>query len=80
MVVYKNIELMVDESFNIDITRQQANALISYIKGRLAEDGGDLERMQFYMREFKRALEKSANARRYGVNIIQGFWGMRNAK
>ena len=75
-----DVEIMHDEDFDIDITRYQANALINYIKGRLAEDAGDLERMQFYMREFKRGIEKSASARKYGMNIVQGFWGMRNAK
>tara|TARA_R100000152_G_C6760849_1_gene184924 strand:- start:14 stop:1117 length:1104 start_codon:yes stop_codon:yes gene_type:complete len=80
ITVYKNIELMVDESFDINITRTQANSLIQYIKGRLAEDAGDLERMQFYMREFKRGIEKASSAFKRGMYIAQGFWGMRNAK
>lgn len=66
-----------DESFELDLTRGQARALIYFLKARLSEDALDIEGVEYFMRQFKRALEKSAGARKFGGNVIQGFWGMR---
>ena len=66
------------ETFELDISRYQANALVYYLKAKLAEDGGDIEMREFFMREFKRQLEKSTSALKRGPYMIQGFKEMRN--
>ena len=78
--VYESVEVLSGasaETFELDISRYQANALVYYVKAKLAEDGGDLEMREFFMREFKRQLEKSTSALKRGPYMVQGFKEMR---
>ena len=78
--VYENVEVLSGasaETFELDISRYQANALVYYVKAKLAEDGGDIEMREFFMREFKRQLEKGTSALKRGPYMIQGFKEMR---
>ena len=78
--VYESVEVLSGESaetFELDISRYQANALVYYVKAKLAEDGGDIEKREFFMREFKRQLEKSTSALKRGPYMVQGFKEMR---
>ena len=43
----------------------------------MAEDAGDLEKREFFLREFKRQLEKGVSALKRGPYIAQGFKEMR---
>ena len=75
--LYYNISALVDESFELDLSRYQANAIVYYLKAKLAEGMGDMELREFFMREFKRQLEKSVSALKRGPYIVQGFKEMR---
>jgi hypothetical protein len=77
VTAYTDVSVLQDETFELDISRYQANALVYYLKAKLAEDGGDIEMREFFMREFKRQLEKSTSALKRGPYIIQGFKEMR---
>ena len=71
------VDVMDDESFDLDLSRYQANAIVYYLKARLAEDVGDIEKREFFMREFKRQLEKSTSALKRGPYIVQGLKELR---
>ena len=43
----------------------------------MAEDIGELELREFFMREFKRQLEKSTSALKRGPYIVQGLKELR---
>ena len=75
--LYYNVDAFVDESFEIDLTRYQANAIVYYLKAKMAEDMGDMEQREFFLREFKRQLEKGISAQKRGPYIVQGFKEMR---
>jgi len=75
--VYKNPEVMIDETFELDLTRYQANAVTLYLKAKMFEDAGDIDKHEYYMRQFKKQLEKGSNARKSGPHIVQGHWSMR---
>ena len=77
LTVYEGVEVLEDESFELDLARYQANAVVYYLKAKLAEDMGNLELREFFMREFKRQLEKSTSALKRGPYIIQGLKEMR---
>lgn len=66
-----------DENTDLPLTRYQANALVYYLKAKAAEDIGDLDQREYFMREFKRQLGKAESALRGGIRIAQGFKGMR---
>ena len=77
ITAYTDISVLQDESFELDISRYQANALVYYLKAKLAEDSGDIEMREFFMREFKRQLEKGVSALKRGPYVVQGFKEMR---
>ena len=68
---------MQDEDFELDITRYQSQAIVYYLKAKLAEDGNEPEQREYYMRLFNKQLEKGSSAKKTGINIVQGYEGMR---
>ena len=72
-----NIDVMDDETFDLDLPRYQTNAIVYYLKAKMAEDQNNLEMREFFMREFKRQLEKGVSALKRGPYIVQGFKEMR---
>ena len=77
VTAYTDISVLVDESSVIDLPRYQTNAITYYLKAKMAEDMGDMEKREFFMREFKRQLEKSTSALKRGPYMVQGFKEMR---
>ena len=75
--VYEGVEVLQDETFELDISRYQANAVVYYLKAKMAEDMKDMEAREFFLREFKRQLEKGNSAFKRGPYIVQGFKEMR---
>ena len=75
--LYQDISVLVDESSEIDLPRYQTNAITYYLKAKMAEDMGDMEKREFFMREFKRQLEKGVSALKRGPYMVQGFKEMR---
>ena len=78
--VYENVEVMSGasvETFELDISRYQANAVVYYLKAKMAEDSGDMDKREFFLREFKRQLEKGNSALKRGPYVVQGFKEMR---
>ena len=59
-----------DESSVIDLPSYLCKGLVYYIKARLAEDGGNIEGKEYFMREFKKILEKHENSKTRGIRII----------
>ena len=77
VTLYYDVAPFIDESFDINVTRYQSNAIVYYVKAKLAEDMMDMEAREFFMREFKRQLEKGASALKRGPYIVQGLKEMR---
>ena len=75
--LYQDVSVLEDETFELDLTRYQANAVVYFVKAKLAEDMGDMDQREFFFREFKRQLEKGNSALNTGIHIIQGYGGMR---
>jgi len=66
-----NIDLMEDESFEIDIPAYLQKALVYYLKSKLSEDHMELEAAEYFMRKFRRIVEKESNSKA-GQRIMQG--------
>ena len=78
--VYEGVEVLSGasaETFELDISRYQANAIVYYLKAKMAEDSLDMEAREFFLREFKRQLEKGVSALKRGPYIVQGLKEMR---
>ena len=72
VTMYYDVSAMEDESYELDLPRYQANAVVYYLKARLAEDMGELQMKEYYMREFKRSIEKFDSSQKTGIHQIQG--------
>ena len=75
--VLTDVNTLNDEGDTIDLPDYQANAVVYYLKAKMAEDAGDFDRQAYFMREFKRQLEKSTSALKRGPYMVQGFKEMR---
>lgn len=71
--VYTDVSYMQDESFELDLAHYQSQALVYYIKARLAEDMMDIEKKEYFMREFNRMVEKYESSKSSGPKRVMGF-------
>jgi hypothetical protein len=76
-MIVRKATVMEDESFDLDISDYQAQAVVYYLKAKLAEDMRDMEGREYFLRLFRKQMEKSSSARKKGPYRVQGFWGMR---
>jgi len=67
--MYKDISVLQDESFELDLPLYLQKALVYYVKAKLAEDAGELKLREYAMREFKKMIEKHENSRISGLRI-----------
>jgi hypothetical protein len=75
--LYYNINQLDSETDELDIPRYLAGAVVYYVKAKYAEDAGELEMREFFMREFRRTSEKYQSGKQMGQRRIQGFPLMR---
>ena len=68
--LYYAIDVLEDESFELNLPVYLQKALVYYIKGKLSEDAGQLDMRQYAMREFKKMIEKHENSKISGLRII----------
>ena len=75
--LYYNVNTLDSETDELDVPRYLANAVVYYVKAKYAEDAGELEMREFFMREFRRLTEKYQTAKQKGARMVQGFNLMR---
>tara|TARA_R100000808_G_scaffold24947_1_gene59757 strand:- start:29361 stop:30122 length:762 start_codon:yes stop_codon:yes gene_type:complete len=73
VTMHYDVSAMIDESFELDVSHQQASAIVYFIKAKMMEDMGEMERREYFLREFRRAVEKAASDRKYGTYRSIGF-------
>ena len=59
-----------DELDDIDLEPYLVKALVYYVKGKFAEDMGNIEVKEYMMREFNKMVEKHNNAKIWGPRKI----------
>tara|TARA_R100000808_G_scaffold22038_1_gene47798 strand:+ start:1163 stop:1642 length:480 start_codon:yes stop_codon:yes gene_type:complete len=69
---------IADESDDLDITSYQAKAIVYYLKAKMAEDSGNIEMREYFMRLFKKQIEKERSGRSRGPYVAMGNSNMRN--
>lgn len=73
ITVREGVEVLEDESFEFDLTEYQAQAVVYYVKAKIAEDRMDAEGREYFMKLFKKQMEKGASSRKRGPYIVRGF-------
>ena len=51
------LEVMEDESFELDIDRYQANSIVFYLKHKMAEEMGEIDLAEYFLNKFKQSVE-----------------------
>ena len=71
--ILTDVNVLNDEDDELDVTRYQANAVTYYVKAKYAEDAGNIEMKEYFMREFRRMVEKHESSKIIGPRILQGY-------
>ena len=69
--VYEGIEVMEDESFELDVDAYISKAIVYYLKAKIAEEKFEIELKEYFMREFYRLLDKYDSRRLDTMRFIQ---------
>ena len=70
ITAYTDINILNDEADEIDLPEYLSKALVYYVKAKISEDQMDLEGKEYYMREFRRILEKHESSKIWGARMI----------
>tara|TARA_R110002020_G_scaffold58052_2_gene159401 strand:- start:7664 stop:8692 length:1029 start_codon:yes stop_codon:yes gene_type:complete len=68
----RKADYMIDESFDLDLTPYQSQAIVYYLKAKISEDMRDAEGRQYFMRLFNKQISKAMSSKKKGIHIIQG--------
>jgi len=75
--VLKNITVIEDETFELDLPDYLSRALIHYVKAQFLEDLGQIELSEYFMTKFRKKVEEYMSTRHAGPKQASGFWHMR---
>jgi len=71
--LYYNVDVLNDEDDELDIPRYLATAVVYYVKAKYAEDTGEMELKEYFMREFRALTEKFHAGKQKGPFRVQSF-------
>ena len=67
-----------DEADHVNLSRMLSLAVVDYIKAMLADLGGDIEKKEYYMREFwKKIGDDQSNKRKISISFPIGNFAVR---
>ena len=67
-----------DEADHVNLSRMLSLAVVDYIKAMLADIGGEIEKKEYYMREFwKKVGDDQSNKRRISISFPLGVFAVR---
>jgi hypothetical protein len=73
--IITGIDILSDESDTIDLPPYLANALVYYVKAKLAEDIGEIELKEYNMREFRVMVGRHSSSKLAGGSRrVKGFF------
>ena len=70
VTLYYDVNVLNDESDYIDLPEYLAKALVYYVKAKMAEDQGDMDRMMYNQRQFRALMNRYENSRIWGSRRV----------
>lgn len=70
MLIYPNVKRIGDPNTDLPYDDYLCTALVYYVKARLAEDMGNIEGKEYFMREFLKRISINENAKVAGLRLI----------
>jgi hypothetical protein len=78
VTLYYDVNVLDKEYDTIDLPEYLSKALVYYVKAKVAEDRAEIEEKEYFMREFRRILEKHESSKIWGSRqVIPGAHGIR---
>ncbi len=78
VTLYYGVDVFIDESFELDLSRYQANAVVYYLKAKMAEDSLDMEAKAYFLREFRAIVERHESSKSWSSRrVIPGAHSIR---
>jgi len=68
--LYFDVDVLNDESDTIHIPDYLSKAIVYYVKAKVAEDRADIQMKEYFMKEFKKMVEKKQSANIWGPRVI----------
>ena len=70
VTLYYDVNVLDDESDSIDLPDYLAKALVHYVKAKLAEDALEMDKKDYFMKEFYTILDKHESSKIWGARMI----------
>jgi hypothetical protein len=71
--LYYNVDVLNDEDDTIDLPDYLCTALVYYVKAKYAEDAGNIELKEYFMKEFRAITEKFHASKQRGPFRVQSY-------
>jgi len=68
--IYKDVNYLTDETSEIDLPEYLSKALVDYVKAKLAEEVLNIEAKEYFMKEFRKKVEKFNNTRVSTMRVV----------
>ncbi len=68
--LYNEVSVLEDEYDTIDLPEYLCKALVDYVKAKMFEEARDLESKEYFMREFRKKIEKYNNSRVSTMRLV----------
>ena len=71
--LYYDITALQDEDSEIQLSSFLTKAAVYYVKAKLAEDSGQLDLKEYFMKEYRKILNRHEDSRITGMRKMSGF-------
>ena len=68
--LYYQVDGLTDEDDTIPLTAYQIQALECYVRAKVAMDTGNIDLKEYYMKEFRKKLEKHETSKVWGARMV----------
>ena len=68
--LYSDVDVLNDEEDVLPVSSYLCKAVVLYLKGKSAEDVGNIELKEYYMKEFRKMIEKEESAHMAGPRVV----------
>tara|TARA_R100000152_G_scaffold18462_1_gene10303 strand:+ start:1226 stop:2224 length:999 start_codon:yes stop_codon:yes gene_type:complete len=76
IIVNENIEVMEDESFELDLPSYLNRAIVFYLKAKQLEDVMEVEGAEYFMAKFRKLVEEDNSNKKGKHRVMQGHWNL----
>jgi len=70
---YSSVTILEDESSNIELSSFLSKAAVYYVKAKMAEDAGQIDLKEYFMKEYRKILSRHEDSKITGMRRVASF-------